>query len=167
MPTAATRTDLEIITPGEVGRKQIPRDTTYTWNLKYDTDGPINEQKHRQNSLVARRVGTEGGTQRGLRSADISFYIQNGEPTGSHCTAQRTMFSVWRYAIMEKNIKKRMYVCKWATFLYSRNQYIINQLYFNIKKSNQENKILDSYWVEVRYTWTNLYFLCMPYNRVS
>ena len=113
--------------------RQIPYDTTYMWNLKYDTDEPTYEQKHRQNSLVARRVGTEGGTERGLRSADISFYRQNRETTGSHSTAQRTMFSIRWYTIMEKNIKKRMYICKWATFLYSRNQSIINQLYFNIK----------------------------------
>ena len=55
---------------------------------------PMNRNTDRQNSLVAWRVGTEGGTEHGLRSADISFYIQNGETTGSHGTAQRTMFSI-------------------------------------------------------------------------
>ena len=40
MPFVATRTDLEIIIPGEVSQRerQISYGITYMWNLKYDTN---------------------------------------------------------------------------------------------------------------------------------
>ena len=46
MPFAATWTDLEIIILSEVKsdrERQTPHDTTYMWNLKYDTNEPIYE----------------------------------------------------------------------------------------------------------------------------
>ena len=46
MPFAATWMDPEIIILSEVGserERQIPYDTMYMWNLKYDTNEPIYE----------------------------------------------------------------------------------------------------------------------------
>ena len=44
MPFAATWMDLEIITLNKSDReRQIPYDTTYMWNLKYDKNEPIYE----------------------------------------------------------------------------------------------------------------------------
>ena len=38
MPFAATRMDIEMSILSEVRERQIPYDTTYTWNLKYGTN---------------------------------------------------------------------------------------------------------------------------------
>ena len=44
MPFAATWMDLEIIILSKSNReRQIPYDTTYMWNLKYDTTEPTYE----------------------------------------------------------------------------------------------------------------------------
>ena len=45
MPFAATWMDLEIIILSKVSQKEkdIPYDTSYMWNLKYDTDEHIYE----------------------------------------------------------------------------------------------------------------------------
>ena len=41
MPFAAAWMDLEITILSEVRERQIPYDTTYMWNLKYDKNEPI------------------------------------------------------------------------------------------------------------------------------
>jgi len=41
MPYAVTWVLLEITIISQVRERQIPYDTTYTWNLKYDTNEPI------------------------------------------------------------------------------------------------------------------------------
>lgn len=47
---------------------------------------------------------------------------------------------------MEKNIKKEcIYVYKWVTLLYGRNEHIVNQLYFNLKKWDKKFQIILSY----------------------
>ena len=47
----------------------------------------------------------------------------------SYCTAQGTISSLLRQTMMEKNIKKNVYMCNWITLLYSRNWHnIVNQL---------------------------------------
>ena len=45
MPFVSTWMQLEIITLSEVSQRerQISRDITYVWNLKYDTNEPIYE----------------------------------------------------------------------------------------------------------------------------
>jgi len=45
MPFATTQMQLEIITLSEVKReRQIPYDTTYMWNMTFDTDEPIHKR---------------------------------------------------------------------------------------------------------------------------
>jgi len=59
--------------------------------------------------------------------------------------------------MMEDNIRKGMYMYDWVTLLYSRNWYIINQLYFNNKKYMYITELLCCA-VEIN-TWCNqLYF---------
>ena len=41
MPSAATWTQLKVITLSEIRQRQMPHDITYMWNLKYDTNEPI------------------------------------------------------------------------------------------------------------------------------
>ena len=67
MPFAATWMDLEIIILSEVSQteRQIPYDTTYMWNLKYDTNELIyqttkQKQTHRHRKQIY-------GYQRGKR----------------------------------------------------------------------------------------------------
>ena len=43
MPFAVTWMDLEIIILSEVRKRQIPYNTSYMWNLKYDTNEHIYE----------------------------------------------------------------------------------------------------------------------------
>ena len=43
MPFAVTWMDIEIIILSEVRKRQIPYNTSYMWNLKYDTNEHIYE----------------------------------------------------------------------------------------------------------------------------
>ena len=65
MPFAATWMQLEIsiLSEGKSEReKQIPYDTTYMWNLKYDTNQPICEtQSHRPGEQNSGCQGRGGG----------------------------------------------------------------------------------------------------------
>ena len=45
MPCAATRMDLEVITPSEVREKQVSYDTTSMWNGKHGTNELVYETK--------------------------------------------------------------------------------------------------------------------------
>ena len=57
--------------------RQIPCDTTYMWNLKYDTNEPIykTELWTKKTNVVAKGVGVEEGWSGRLGLADVSFYI--------------------------------------------------------------------------------------------
>ena len=53
----------------------------------------------------------------------------------SYCIAQGFISSLLGWAIMEDNMRKRMYMYDWVTLLYSRNWHsILNQVCFNPKK---------------------------------
>ena len=47
-PFPATRKQLEMIIQSEVSQRQIQYDSTYMWNLKYDTNETIIKQKYSQ-----------------------------------------------------------------------------------------------------------------------
>ena len=78
MPFAATWMQLETTIPSMSEReKQIPCDTTYMWNLKYDTDELVyktdTESGHRDRLVVSEGEGFGGGLGRGRGLADVSF----------------------------------------------------------------------------------------------
>ena len=81
MPFAATWMDLEIIILPEVSQKEkdIPHDTTYMWNLKYDTNELIYKTERLTDTenrpVVAKRWGEGWIGIWGL--ADANSYIQD------------------------------------------------------------------------------------------
>ena len=54
-----------------------------------------------------RGLGEEGRGRSG--STCVSYHTQDGQTMRSYCTAQRTMFNVLWYTIMEKNMEKNVY----------------------------------------------------------
>ena len=90
VPFAATWMQLEMTIPSMSEReKQIPCDTTYMWNLKYDTDELVyktdTESGHRDRLVVSEGEGFRGGWGGvwgcggvGGGASRCKLYIQNG-----------------------------------------------------------------------------------------
>ena len=83
MPSAATWTDLEIITQSELRKtKKIPYEITYKQNLKYDTNKliykPEIDSQTQRTDLCLPREGREVGEGwvGSLGIADANYYIQ-------------------------------------------------------------------------------------------
>ena len=79
--------------------RQIPYDITYTWNLKYNTNKLIYNQKqthkYREKTCGRQREGVvEEGRIGSVGLADANYYIENGWTRRSYCTAQETMFNI-------------------------------------------------------------------------
>ena len=109
--------DLETITLSKASQTEKDKyhDITYMWNLKHDTNEPIYEtetdpQTRIIDPLLPREMGVGEGRIGSLGLADANHYIQSGQKTGSHCTAQGTVLNILRQTIMEKNMKKNTYI---------------------------------------------------------
>ena len=86
--------------------RQIPYDITYMWNLKYDTNEPICETEteswtQRTHWGLPKGRGLEEVCSGRLGLADESFHIENGWMTRSYCIAQRTMFALLWWTIVD------------------------------------------------------------------
>ena len=107
--------------------RQIPCDITYTWNLKYDTNEHVNEtntDSQREQTCDWQGGGGLGEGRIGsLGLTDPSYYyLYVGQINNEVLLiAQRTVFHTLWETIMEKNMRKNIYMYKWITLMYSRN----------------------------------------------
>ena len=90
----------------------------------------LSTDRNRLTDMESRLVGRgENRLDGDLGFAGANYDIANGEAVRSCCPARGTLSSLLRWNMMEDNRRKRIYICDWATLLYSRNrQHIINQL---------------------------------------
>ena len=76
MPFAARQTDLEIIILSEVSQRQISYDTTYMWNLKYDTNELIYKTEIDSQTQKTNLWSPKGkGGEREIRSMGLTFIL--------------------------------------------------------------------------------------------
>ena len=140
MPFAATWMDPEIIILSEVGserERQIPYDTMYMWNLKYDTNEPIYEteadsQTQRTDLWLPRGKGGEGGMEWefGVSRCKLLYieWINNKVllySTGNYI----------QYPVINHNGKEYKRECMHVCIYVSLNHFVIQQKLTQHRKS--------------------------------